>query len=247
MGPPALLVCTYVFSFLMAFSIGSNDAANALATSYGSEAAPLLLLVILGAIFEFIGSFWCSGTVAATLATKMIPEITTKEPIPETQDQLMFVVSLASFLFIIVASVFGMPISGTHTVIGALIGAGVSALGRNAISYSYITRIVVSWFVSPVLAAALCFVFILLVSVLTLNGAKASLRWRLFNLQLVTGAVFTLMLYMILILVQKNIKAKNEPLIDDWQYGLLPVSFVVGWLACRFFMAFICKHESSIW
>jgi PiT family inorganic phosphate transporter len=55
------VIAIFVISFLMSFAIGANDAANALATSYGSKAAPLKLLLILGAIFEFIGAFWCSG------------------------------------------------------------------------------------------------------------------------------------------------------------------------------------------
>ena len=126
-----LVIVIYVLSFLMSYAIGANDAANALATSYGSGAAPLLLLLILGAIFEFIGAFFCSGTVASKLATRMIPDIYGADPSPQTQDQIMFSVSLASFLFIISSSVFGMPISGTHTVVGALIGAGIVGLGAS--------------------------------------------------------------------------------------------------------------------
>lgn len=69
------IVAVFILSFLMSFSIGANDAANALATSYGSKAAPLLVLLILGACFEFIGAFWCSGQVAGKLATKIMPDI----------------------------------------------------------------------------------------------------------------------------------------------------------------------------
>jgi phosphate/sulfate permease len=61
-----------VFSFLMSFSIGANDAANALATSYGSEALKLLYLVILGGIFEFIGAMFCSSHVAGNLVQDVI-------------------------------------------------------------------------------------------------------------------------------------------------------------------------------
>ena len=61
-----------ILSFLMSFSIGANDAANALATSYGSDALRLLYLVILGSIFEFIGAFWCSGHVAGKLVGNVI-------------------------------------------------------------------------------------------------------------------------------------------------------------------------------
>ena len=64
-----------IMSFLMAFSIGANDAANALATSYGSNALSLFYLVILGSIFEFIGAFFCSGRVAGTLVDKVIYDV----------------------------------------------------------------------------------------------------------------------------------------------------------------------------
>lgn len=66
-----------ILSFLMSFSIGANDAANALATSYGSNALKLIWLVILGAIFEFIGAFWCSGHVAGQLVGNIIETVDT--------------------------------------------------------------------------------------------------------------------------------------------------------------------------
>ena len=64
-----------VLSFLMSFSIGANDAANALATSYGSNALKLLYLVLLGSLFEFIGAFFCSGHVAGSLVGDVISGI----------------------------------------------------------------------------------------------------------------------------------------------------------------------------
>jgi inorganic phosphate transporter, PiT family len=66
-----------VLSGAMSYSIGANDAANALGTSYGSNAARLWILLGLGAIFEFVGAVWCSSKVAGTLANKLIPELET--------------------------------------------------------------------------------------------------------------------------------------------------------------------------
>ena len=71
------LVAISILSFLMSFSIGANDAANALATSYGSNALRLLWLVILGSIFEFIGAFFCSGHVAGELVGNIIEDVDT--------------------------------------------------------------------------------------------------------------------------------------------------------------------------
>jgi len=66
-----------VLSFATSFSIGANDAANALGTSYGSNAAKLWILLSVGAIFEFVGAVFCSQKLAGSLASKVIPAITT--------------------------------------------------------------------------------------------------------------------------------------------------------------------------
>jgi len=60
-GEITLLVFLYIFSFVMSYTVGANDAANSLATSYGSGAAPLYVLLVGGAICEWVGAFWGSG------------------------------------------------------------------------------------------------------------------------------------------------------------------------------------------
>lgn len=143
-----------ILSFLMSFSIGSNDAANALGTSYGSNAASLWILLVLGAIFEFIGAVWCSSRLAGTLAERLIPTLGDLS-IPY-QERMMLGVCIASFSFILFSSLFGMPISGTHTVIGALVGAGIAGVGWGGVAWHALGKVVASWFVSPVLSAVLC-------------------------------------------------------------------------------------------
>jgi inorganic phosphate transporter, PiT family len=122
-----------VLSGAMSYSIGANDAANALGTSYGSNAAKLWILLGLGAIFEFIGAVWCSQKVAGTLADTLIPDLNTASA--DIQERLMLGVCLSSFSFILFASVFGMPISGTHTVIGALVGAGLAGFAADTLNW----------------------------------------------------------------------------------------------------------------
>ena len=68
-------VLTLVLSFCMAFSIGSNDAANGLATSYGSKALSLRKLIAIGSIAEFMGAMFCSDQVAATLSNDIITDL----------------------------------------------------------------------------------------------------------------------------------------------------------------------------
>ena len=64
-----------ILAFVLAFVIGANDAANALGTSYGSNATKLRYLLIFGAFFELIGAALLSSKLAGTLVYKMIPDI----------------------------------------------------------------------------------------------------------------------------------------------------------------------------
>lgn len=78
--------------------------------------------------------------------------------------------SLASCFFIFSSSLFGMPISGTHTVVGSLIGAGIVGAGVNNIDWSKISTIVLSWFVSPVLTAFISYNLFMIICYSTLGG-----------------------------------------------------------------------------
>ena len=94
----------------------------------------------------------------------------------------MFAVCLASFIFIMTSSFSGMPISGTHTVVGALLGAGIVATGFTNLNWTKLGYIVLSWFLSPALAALLTYILMFLVSSLTMNTAKLNFRSRILSL-----------------------------------------------------------------
>ena len=80
----------------------------------------------------------------------------------EIQTKMMFSVCLASFLFIISSSLFGMPISGTHTVVGALLGTGL-AVENGVLNWSRLAGILLSWVISPCSAAIMSFILYLFV------------------------------------------------------------------------------------
>ena len=83
---------------------------------------------------------------------------------------MMFTVCLVSFTFIMAASMTGMPISGTHTVVGALIGAGL--VGSNTprdIDWEKLGEILLSWFFSPTFSMMLSCFLMIIVSAFTMN------------------------------------------------------------------------------
>ncbi len=104
---------------------------------------------------------------------------------------MMLGTSFASVAIIMTSSIFGIPISGTHTVVGALIGAGLAVSAE--VDWSQLGTIVCSWFVSPVLAGMISCYFFMTFCLLTLDpgtGTKCleTANCRLTTLTIIAGA-----------------------------------------------------------
>ena len=67
-----LHILVLIIGFYMAWNIGANDVANAMGTSVGAGALTIRRAIILAAIFEFSGAFFCGGNVADTMQRGLI-------------------------------------------------------------------------------------------------------------------------------------------------------------------------------
>ena len=70
---------------------------------------------------------------------------------------------LGCCLWLMVATLLSLPISGTHSIVGSTIGMAIVSKGIHVVQWWEVLRIVISWFISPVvsgLVSAALFMFI---------------------------------------------------------------------------------------
>ncbi len=145
-----------ITSCFVAFSHGANDVANAI--------GPLLLIVEntipRGSFPWFLGGNYLllMGGVGiavgiSTWGYKVIKTVGFK--VTKLTNTRGFSVDFGAATTILAASKLGMPISTSHTVVGAVFGVGL-ARGLEAIDLSVIKRIVISWIITVPIAAITC-------------------------------------------------------------------------------------------
>jgi PiT family inorganic phosphate transporter len=153
-------------SCYVAFSIGANDVANAIGPVAGiiplaengaltPEASIPLWLLILGGVGIAFGALTWGRKVMRTVGERITSLTNTRG----------FSVDFGAATTVLIASRLGMPISTSHTVVGAVIGVGI-ARGLEAIDLSVIKKIIVSWLLTlPIAAGTSIAIFLLLRSI----------------------------------------------------------------------------------
>ncbi len=160
-----------IFSFFMAWGVGANDVANAMGTSVGSKALTITQAIIIATIFEAAGALLAGGQVTDTIRGQII-NAGQLQHTPEILIFGMLAALLAAGTWLVIATIFGWPVSTTHSIVGAVIGFGVIEIGPNAIHWSKVTDIVLSWIITPLMAGAIAYLLFRSVQWLIFNSDK---------------------------------------------------------------------------
>ncbi|MDX1508122.1 MAG: inorganic phosphate transporter [Woeseiaceae bacterium] len=157
-----------LFGIFMAWGIGANDVANAMATSVGSKALTIRQAIVVAAIFEFLGAVLAGGEVTGTIR-KGIVDADLLSGSPELLIYGMLASLLAAGTWLLVASQKGWPVSTTHSIVGAIVGFAAVGIGIDAVQWGKVGTIVMSWVVSPLTAGFIAFLIYLTVQRLILS------------------------------------------------------------------------------
>ncbi len=159
------------FGLFMAWGIGANDVANAMATSIGSKALTLKQALIIAAIFEFAGAVLAGGQVTSTIR-KGIFDASLITGQPELLVFGMLASLLAAGTWLLVASNMGWPVSTTHSIVGAIVGFAVVGIGFDTVHWGKIGTIVMSWVASPLCAGVIAYLLFMSVQSLVLETSR---------------------------------------------------------------------------
>jgi len=137
------LTLAAIFGLFMAWGIGANDVANAMATSVGSRAITVKQALIIAAIFEFAGAVLAGGEVTATIRKGIIDQSMIADS-PELLIFGMLASLLAAGTWLLIASRQGWPVSTTHSIVGAMIGFAVIGIGLESVNWGKVTSIAIA-------------------------------------------------------------------------------------------------------
>ena len=156
-----LLVSTGFVMCLMAVGIGANDASNSWGTSIGAGAISMKRGLLIGGIFE-----WLGATLLGTGVSDKLQQGVSRFNDPNcvacgycnsqvyNMSAGMFGALTAAGLFMTLATIYSLPVSTSHVIVGGVVGAVWYLVGAECMNWELdaLGGILVSWILSPVLA-----------------------------------------------------------------------------------------------
>jgi PiT family inorganic phosphate transporter len=170
-GIELALILGGVLALYMAWAIGANDVANAMGTSVGSGALTITGAIVVAGLLEFSGAFLAGGHVTNTVRKGMLDAVLVEQN-PDLVLYGMLAALASAGTLLIVATRFGLPVSTTHSIVGAIVGFGSVGLGVDAVAWGKVAQIVASWVTSPLIGGVLAFLIFGLIRSRVLDREK---------------------------------------------------------------------------
>ncbi|MEH2227667.1 inorganic phosphate transporter [Nostoc sp.] len=177
-----LLISLFLATLFLAYSNGANDNFKGVATLFGSRTSSYQTAILWATFTTFAGAI-----TATFLAGSLIKNFSGKGLLPDAianSPEFHLAVAIATGLTVIIATLMGFPISTTHSLTGALVGAGLVAIGLQVNFAALGTSFVLPLLLSSIVAIPLG------VGIYSLSGYINS-KWHLpVNQKMIDGCHF---------------------------------------------------------
>jgi PiT family inorganic phosphate transporter len=151
--PFLLIAITILMGVAVGWSIGANDAANSLGTAVGSRVLTLRQAIVLIAIFGFLGAFLQGSYVVKTIGKGIVPLDQLDKSLAT---YLALVAGFGACAWVVLATYWKMPISTSHSIVGAVAGAGLAI--HAPVKWKVLGDVFICWIFTPVGAAILSYI-----------------------------------------------------------------------------------------
>ena len=175
-----VLILTIALALAYAFSNGINDAANAIALVISTRALTPRAAVLMGASFNLLGAL--TGTAVAKTIGKGIVD-----PDQVTQSTVIAAIA-AAVIWVLLATRRGYPVSVSHSLVAAVLGAGFAAAGVGAINLGTAFKVMLALILSPLFGFFGGFAIMLALYWLFRRKTQSAVNSIFWRLQIVAGA-----------------------------------------------------------
>ncbi|MCF8027192.1 MAG: inorganic phosphate transporter [Desulfobacteraceae bacterium] len=151
-----ILVLGFTIGFYMAWNIGANDVANSMASAVGAKAITLRQAIFIAGILNIVGAAFIGSHVTDTIRKGIVSPDVLNDPHVALVGALSAL--LAAALWVSFATWKSLPVSTTHSIVGAMVGFGIVTGGFSVINWTGLGAVVASWVISPVFSMVIAFV-----------------------------------------------------------------------------------------
>lgn len=151
----SVLIIGYIFGFYMSWNIGANDVANSMASAVGAKAITVRQAIFIAGILNVLGATFIGSHVTNTIRKGIVSTHVLSDPHLALIGALAAL--LASALWVSFATWKSLPVSTTHSIVGAMIGFGIMAGGFSVINWGKLGAVVMSWIISPFFSLIIAF------------------------------------------------------------------------------------------
>jgi PiT family inorganic phosphate transporter len=174
--PYILLFVALLIALGFEFVNGFHDTANAVATVIYTHSLPANLAVVWSGCFNLLGVLLSSGAVAFGIVSLLPVELILQVG-SSAGFAMVFALLIAAMIWNVGTWYFGLPASSSHTLIGSIIGVGITnALlrgrsGTSGVDWSQAASIAKALLLSPLFGFVLAAILLLVLKFVVRNAA----------------------------------------------------------------------------
>lgn len=157
MGDPIVLAALAA-AVLLSFANGANDVSKAIATLVGAGVTTYRRGLIWGAVWTGVGC-----VLATFLATALLQTFVSGWFVKGTHLTPAFALSVGvgAIAWVLVTARVGLPVSTTHSLVGAIVGLGALTLGTQVVAWSnLVAKVAIPLALSPFIGLAISFIIL---------------------------------------------------------------------------------------